>query len=162
MEKISDHISWGEATKSQYATRNGIVNEPSLEHIVNMRRVANDCFEPLRTTHGRAIGISSFYRCVELNKAIGGSATSDHCKGCSIDVDADIYNNGISNSDIFHFFLERSGDIDFDQLILEYPDEKGEPRWVHISKRESGNRGQVLVATKKGYLTYDAWIETTD
>ena len=81
MEKISDHISWNEATKSQTATRRGIDNFPNEIQLSNMRLVANKCFEPLRNWPGKAIGISSFFRSPELNTAIGGSKTSQHCAG---------------------------------------------------------------------------------
>lgn len=146
--KVSDNISLTEATKSQTATRKGIDNNPNAEQLKNMRLVAENCFQPLREMYGKAIGISSFFRSEVLNKAIGGSRTSDHCKGKAIDIDADIYNNGITNADIFEWLKEN---VPFDQLIWEYGNDK-EPNWVHVSFRKSGNRGQVLKATKKGYI----------
>jgi zinc D-Ala-D-Ala carboxypeptidase len=145
---ISDNISFSEATKSQIATRKGIDNTPNDEALENMRLVANMCFQPLREHFNKALGISSFYRSKELNRAIGGSQTSDHCRGCAIDIDADIYNNGISNADIFNWLKDN---VDFDQLIWEYGSDK-EPNWVHVSYRKEGNRNQILKATKKGYV----------
>lgn len=147
MKRISDHISFAEATKSQTAIRKEIDNTPSDEQLAAMRYVAENGFEPLRMHHGKAIGISSFLRVELLNLAIGGSKTSGHVKGNSIDIDADIYNNGISNKEIFDFYYK--GDIEFDQLIMEYPDDEGEPRWVHLSiKADGNNRGEVLVAER--------------
>jgi hypothetical protein len=146
--RISKHISYAEAIKSQTAERKGIDNTPPDRIIENMKIVANRCFEPLRAKHGKPIGISSFYRSPELNKAIGGSTTSDHCKGCAIDIDADIFNNGITNKEIFDFLKDN---VDFDQLISEYGTEDN-PAWVHVSYRKEGNRKQVLRATKKGYI----------
>lgn len=143
MENISEHISWAEATKSQEAVRNGIENIPGPAEIENMRRIANNYFEPLRKYHGKPIGVSSFFRSKELNKAIGGSETSDHCNGCAIDIDADIFNNGISNRKIFEYFKDNY----FDQLIWEFGD-KENPAWVHISLRKTGNRQQILRAIK--------------
>lgn len=111
-----------------------------------MRLVAEKCFQPLREHFDRPIGISSFYRSPELNKAIGGSKTSDHCKGRAIDIDADIY-GGITNKEIFDWLREN---VEFDQLISEYGTEDN-PAWVHVSYREGENRGMVLRATKSGY-----------
>lgn len=144
---ISENISFTEATKSQTAQRRGIDNTPSEEVLANMRLVAEKCFQPLRKMYGEPIGISSFYRSKELNKAIGGSATSDHCLGRAIDIDADIYNNGITNAMIFDWLREN---VEFDQLIWEYGTDQN-PAWVHVSYREGENRGMVLKATKSGY-----------
>ncbi len=158
--KVSEHISLKEATKSQTATRNSIDNTPDELQLGNMQRVANDCFEPLRRAKNIPLGISSFFRCPTLNKAIGGSVTSQHCatedsKGinaAAIDIDADIY-GGITNKEIFNWL---KANVEFDQLISEFPDETGEPRWVHISKREHTNRNQVLKAIRKnGRVSYE-------
>jgi len=151
VDNISDHISYKEATKSNTATRKGIDNTPNGDQIFNMMLVANHCFEPLREYHDDAIGISSFFRSGELNSAIGGSQTSQHCAGeeteleeAAIDIDADIYNTGITNCEIFHFLKDN---VEFDQLIWEFGSDD-EPAWVHVSYRKDGNRGEILVAYK--------------
>lgn len=149
MDKISDHISYKEATRSRTAKRRGISNIPTTFQLSNMSMVANECFEPLRTWHNDSIGVSSFMRSKELNTAIKGSKTSQHMQGAysmkkegAIDIDADIYETGITNAEIFHWLEEN---VEFDQLIWEYGDDK-EPAWVHVSYREGANRGDVLVA----------------
>ena len=139
--KISEHISYDEATKSQTATRNGIENIPSGEEMARMKIVANECFEPVRAWHGKPIAISSFFRSYDLNEEIGGSETSDHVKGCAIDMDADVFNNGVTNKEIFDWCR---ANLEFDQLIWEFGT-KDNPAWVHISYRtKSTNRNQVL------------------
>lgn len=145
--RISKHISYAEGVKSNTAKRKGIDNTPPLQVLMNMKLVAEECFEPLRRKHGKPIGISSFYRSPELNTAIGGSKTSDHCKGCAIDIDADIYNNGITNKEIFEWLR---ANVEFDQLIWEYGTDDN-PAWVHVSYRARGNRGQVMRASSSGY-----------
>jgi len=150
--KVSEHISIGEATRSQTATRKGIDNTPDERQLGNMQRVANDCFEPLRRAKNIPIGISSFFRCPNLNKAIGGSETSQHCatedsKGinaAAIDIDADIY-GGITNREIFTWL---KANVEFDQLIWEFGTDEN-PNWVHISRREHSNRNQILRAIRK-------------
>ena len=151
-ENISDHITWVEATKSQDAVRLGIDNTPNEQQLINMKLVANKCFEPLRSWYDKPIGISSFFRSSEINRRVGGSKTSQHCCGeisgkeeAAIDIDADMFNNGLTNKQIF-FWLKES--VEFDQLIWEFGDDNN-PAWVHISYRNGGNRKQVLKAIKE-------------
>lgn len=138
---ISNHISYYEGTYSPTAVAKGLNNEPSLNQLKAMRLVAVKCFEPLRMWANVPLSINSFFRGKELNAAIGGSSTSQHCKGEAIDIDG---KGKISNAKIFHFLKEN---VEFDQLIGEFP-VNGEPAWVHVSYSEMGNRGQILVASK--------------
>lgn len=140
MEKISDHISYIEAIKSQQAIRNKIDNTPNEEQLKAMRLVAEKCFEPLREWAGKPIGISSFFRNKEVNRLIGGASNSQHLKGEAIDIDADIYNNGITNAEIFFFIKDN---LDFDQLIWEFGNDE-QPQWVHVSYSATKNRKQIL------------------
>ena len=84
---ISKHVSYKEGVYSITATRLGIDNTPGDDQIHFMEIIAEKVFEPLREWVGGPIKINSFYRCPELNKAIGGSATSQHCKGQAMDID---------------------------------------------------------------------------
>ena len=90
LEKISKHISAREATESYTAKRKGIENIPNEYQLTNMVGVAENVFEPLRKWVGGPIKINSFFRSVDLNKAIGGSSKSQHCQGRAIDID-DVY-----------------------------------------------------------------------
>ena len=82
---ISKHISYKEGVYSNTATRRGIDNTPNKEQLNNMELIANEVFEPLREWVAGPIKINSFFRCPELNTAIGGSSKSQHCKGQAID-----------------------------------------------------------------------------
>ena len=138
--KVSQNITLGEATKSQTATRLKIDNTPNEEALLNMKHVAENVFEPIRKHFGIPIGISSFYRSPKLNKAVKGSKTSQHTKGEAIDIDADIF-GGVTNAEIFEFVREN---LDYDQLIWEYGNDKN-PAWVHVSlKRVGNNKKQIL------------------
>jgi len=151
MEMISNHINYYEATNSQTATAKGIKNEPNIDQLKAMRLVAVRCFEPLRMWANVPLSINSFFRGEALNKAIGGAASSQHCKGEAIDIDG---KGKISNAKIFHFLKENTT---FDQILAEFP-VNGEPAWVHISYSERGNRGQILTATKvKGKTVYSPY-----
>ena len=81
MEKISKHISFKEGIKSNTATRLGINNRPDDYQVSNMVNIAVNLFEPLREFVGGPIKINSFFRCEDLNRAIGGSSRSQHCEG---------------------------------------------------------------------------------
>ena len=88
--KISDHITYAEAIHSNTAKRKGIDNTPNPNQIEAMKLIAEKVFEPLREWAGGPIKVNSFFRSPELNTAIGGSKTSQHCKGQAIDID-DVY-----------------------------------------------------------------------
>jgi len=124
---ISNHISDKEGVYSITATRLGIDNIPNKKQLVNMELVALKIFEPVREFLGRPIHINSFFRCPELNKAIGGSTRSQHCKGEAIDLDVAYGDN--PNAKIFNYIKDN---LDFDQLIWEFGDDNN-PNWVHVS-----------------------------
>lgn len=136
MKNISEHISYSEATISQTAIRMGIKNEPDEHHIKRMVLVAEKCFEPIRIHYGKPITVTSFFRSLELNKAIGGSSkTSQHMQGEAIDFVCENMKEMIS-------WIRKN--IEFDQLIYEYGDDQS-PAWIHISYTEQRpNRNQVL------------------
>jgi zinc D-Ala-D-Ala carboxypeptidase len=132
---ISKHISLKESTFSATATRLGIDNIPTSEHLICMKLVAEKCFEPLREWYKKPIRINSFYRGSKLNKAVKGSLSSQHCKGEAIDMDAGSIEE---NKKLFEWC---KANLDFDQLINEY-----NFSWVHISyTNKKQNRKQILV-----------------
>ncbi len=148
MDNISEHITYLEATKSQQAVRCGIKNNPNPDELASMRILANKVFEPLRLYFGKPIGISSFYRNAGVNAMIGGSRTSQHCKGEAMDIDADIF-GGVTNKQIFDYIRKN---LDFDQLIWEFGTNEN-PAWVHVSYSKN-NRKQVLISELKDGKTY--------
>jgi len=150
--QLTTHISLTEATKSNTAERLGIDNFPNSYILSKMQETATQLFEPLRIFVGEPIYISSFYRSPELNKVIGGSSQSQHCKGEAIDID-DVYSNRYTNADYFNYIKEN---LPFDQLIWEFGDDES-PSWVHMSYTEDlkERRGRILRAIKeKGKTIY--------
>lgn len=144
---ISDHISLKEAVRSNTAKRLGIDNMPDNETLVTMQITAQHVFEPLRRHFNEPIYISSFYRCKELNTAIGGSTRSQHCKGEAIDID-DVYSKA-TNADFFNYIKDK---LEFDQLIWEFGDDES-PDWVHVSYSLGKNRMRILKAIKENGRT---------
>lgn len=139
--KISNNVSYQEAIKSNTAIKNGIDNRPNEEQLSEMKLIANKIFQPIREHFGVSIAISSFFRSVELNKKIGGSSRSQHCKGQAMDLDADVYGQ-ITNAQIFNFIKDN---LVFDQLIWEFGTDEN-PNWVHVSYKITENRNKILVS----------------
>jgi hypothetical protein len=153
MNKISKHISYKEATRSATALRLGIDNIPGEYELQNMEMVAKKVFEPLREAINAPIKINSFYRCEELNKAIGGASkngkqTSQHCQGRAIDID-DVYGN-VSNAYMYYYIKDN---LDWDVLIWEFGTDHN-PDWVHVSYvDEDFNRKRCLRAIRENGKT---------
>ena len=145
--KVSDNITYKEALRSNTAKRLGIENVPDEFTLETMQITAEHVFEPVRKHFNEPIYISSFYRCEELNKAIGGSSKSQHCKGEAIDID-DVYSKA-TNADFFNYIKDK---LEFDQLIWEFGDDKN-PDWVHVSYSLGNNRMRILKAIKENGRT---------
>jgi hypothetical protein len=148
--KISEHLDLSEVTRSETAKRKGVSNEPTPEHLENFKKLAENVFEPIRNHFGVPIHISSGYRSKALNAAIGGSATSQHCKGEAIDIDMDGSSKGVTNKMVFDYI---KANIKFDQMIWEFGNDTN-PDWVHVSYDSYGKqRGQILKAIKSNGAT---------
>lgn len=148
--QLSKHLSLAEISRSETAKRKGINNTPSGEHLENFKKLAENIFEPIREHFRVPIHISSGYRSKELNSAIGGSATSQHCSGEAIDIDMDGSASGVTNAQVFNFIKDN---LQFDQLIWEFGSDSN-PDWVHVSYETTGKqRKQILKAVKSGGKT---------
>jgi hypothetical protein len=114
----------------------------------NFKKLAENVFQPIREHFGVPIHISSGYRSAALNKAVGGSASSQHCTGEAIDIDMD--GTSITNAQIFNFIKDN---LNFDQMIWEFGTDTN-PDWVHVSYESTGKqRKQILVAKRVGGKT---------
>ena len=152
---LTKNFGYQEMIKSSTADRLGISNDATREHVINLVNLCNFILQPVRDEFG-PIRINSGYRSPALNKAVGGSKTSQHCNGQA----ADFESSKVSNPDLAKW-IEKN--LIFDQLILEFYDGV-DPNsgWVHCSYRLDGNnRGSTLTALrvpgktqyKKGLLT---------
>lgn len=147
--KLSQYVSLSEVTKSDTATKRGIDNSPTPEHLENLKVICTEVFDKVREHFGVPIFISSGYRSAALNKAIGGSSTSDHNLGKALDLDQDFKGNGVTNKQVFDYIKQN---LDFDQLIWEFGSNDN-PDWVHVGYRKGANRKQILRAKKVGSKT---------
>jgi len=142
--QISKHLTFEECTQSDTADKLGIRNNnPNDDVVENMKLLAENVFEPIREHFKTPIYISSMYRGLVLNQAIGGSLTSQHCSGQAMDIDMGDKGKP-SNFEIFQYIKKN---LDFDQLIYEFGTSKN-PAWVHVSYSKTKNRKQVLKARK--------------
>ena len=144
--QLTSHFSLDELTHSNKAYELGIDNYPSPDEVINLGRLANK-LEEIRSILNKPIHITSGYRCLELNRAIGSSDTSQHVKGCAADFQID----GLTPSEIINFIL--SYKIEFDQVIEEH---LGGKSWVHISVPDRGKkaRKQALTIDEHGTRSF--------
>ena len=141
---LSANFTLKELTKSDTATRLGIDNTPDEAVIESLRLLCENILQPVRDHFGKPVKISSGYRSPELNSspAVGGSKTSDHCKGQAVDFEID----GLSNPDVAQWIMDN---LTYSQLILEFY-VQGEPNsgWIHCSYNPEKLIKQELTAVK--------------
>ena len=137
--KLSKNFALSEITHSNTAKRLGIENEPTEKHLQNMQHLVDNLLQPLRDAVG-PIRISSGYRNPSLNRAIGGSVSSQHCKGEALDIQ--FWQMGKMMNELIYEWILDSG-LEFDQMINEF-----DFAWIHISLKAKDNRKQVLEAYK--------------
>lgn len=129
------YFTIAELCKSDTADRLGIDNRLPKDLLPNVENLITEVLDPLREWYGKPITVNSGFRSPALNKAVGGSATSDHMQGRAADITG---GSPAENKKLFN--LVQSLCLPFDQLI----DEKNFA-WVHVSYRnEKENRKQVL------------------
>lgn len=140
--KLTEHFTVEEMIVSPTAKKLGLSNVPTAEHIENMRYCCEKILEPVRAKFG-PVTINSSYRAPLVNKAVGGSKTSQHVNGQAIDFEV----KGVDNKKVADWVADN---LEFDQVILEfYAAGDKNSGWVHASiKKEGGNRKQRLIATK--------------
>ena len=136
--RLTAHFSLAEFTRSESAKRHGVSNQPTPEHVQNIKILCERVLEPIRMKFGPLI-LSSGYRSKVLNHYIGGSLKSQHCEGKAADLDMDGV-DGVTNKEIFEYI---KNELEFDQLINEF-----NYSWIHVSYNLGKNRKQVLDALK--------------
>jgi uncharacterized protein YcbK (DUF882 family) len=138
--KLSENFSLEELSK----TSTGLDNTPNKEQIENLRQLAINVLQPARDALG-PIKVTSAFRAPAVNSKVGGASSSQHTKGEA----ADLMMSG-GQKKLLEWII---ANLEFDQIISEFPDANGNPQWVHVSYRESGNRNQKLKAIKSNGKT---------
>lgn len=149
--QLTKNFSLAELLKSNTADTLGYTEQydPPQSVIDNLTMLTVNILQPLRDYLKKPVTVSSGYRCKRVNKAIGGVASSQHQSGEAADI------QGASNQEIFEAIKKL--DLPVDQCIVEFRNENGEPRWIHVSYSSKRQRGQFLEAYKvHGVTKYKA------
>jgi len=142
---LSKNFALKEFTESVTAIRNSVDNSPTPEHIRNIQLLVKFVLQPLREALSKPIKVTSGYRSESLNKLIGGSKRSQHCKGQAADIQFRV-DGVMDNKAIWDKIIEL--ELPFDQMINEF-----EFSWIHISYNHEHNRNSLLEAYKENGRT---------
>lgn len=141
--KLSKHVTLLEFEYSDAAIRHSIPNKMNATQLAKAIDICEAIFEPLRAHFGKPIRINSGFRSVAVNRRIGGSSTSQHCKGEALDLDI-----GLAE------FLWIKENLPYNQLIFEFGTDT-DPGWIHVSFKKGAPKRPVLRAVKiKGKTVY--------
>jgi len=139
--KLSEHFSLDEFTASETALRRGIDNTPSPAVTEKLRMLAATLEQVRALLGNNSIRISSGYRCLELNRAIGSGDLSAHVLGYAVDFTCPKFGTPKEVAQEI-----ASSSIKFDQLILEgVSSNNSNGIWIHLSI-DPRNRREVLTA----------------
>lgn len=145
--RISTNFFFSEVIKSDTAEAKGWSNRPNVIQLLNCQRTSSIILQPLRNQLQRSVHVSSWFRSLQLNTAIGGSKTSSHMKGLAVDISVAGYSTRRLAQIIVHLGLP------FDQMIMERFESKKRPgtwvEWLHIAVAAPGEKPkfETLVAS---------------
>lgn len=140
---LTKNFTLEEMVKSETALRYGIGNTPGEIEIENLKRLCEQILQPVRDHFQKGVKVNSGYRTPEVNEKVGGSKTSDHCKGQAADIEIP----GLANYDLANWI---KNNMTYTQLILEfYTPGVPDSGWVHVSYDPNNLKKQDLTATKK-------------
>jgi zinc D-Ala-D-Ala carboxypeptidase len=153
--KLTANFSLDELIKSQVAERKGINNNPSPMQIDNLRALAVNILQPIRSQFAKPLIISSGFRCAQLCIEIGSSINSEHCAD-NKSAAADFEIPGVDNKELAEWI---KSNLEYNQLILEfYRDGEPSSGWVHCSYSTDLNKKQSLIAYRQdGKVQYRPW-----
>lgn len=141
--KLTANFTLNELTQSETALRKGLDNAPTQEVISALQVLAVNVLQPVRDHYGKGVKVNSGYRSPEVNASVGGSKTSDHCKGQAADIEIP----GVANAELAAYIRD---ELQFTQLILEfYTPGVPDSGWVHVSYDPANLKKQVMTATKR-------------
>lgn len=145
----SKYLTVEKATKSDTAKKHNVKNSIDIEeHYENLMYLGCNIYDVLYEHFGSSLCVNSCYRNEKVNNLVGGSSTSQHCKGQAIDLSV---NGKYRNREIIQYIFDNK--LDYDQIIWEYGDNVN-PAWVHVSLKKENNRKKLTRAVKSGGGTH--------
>ena len=145
--KLTENFTLAEMTKSETALRYDMDNTPGEAEIANLKLLAENVLQPVRNHYKRGVKVNSGFRHPEVNAKVGGSKTSDHCRGQAADIEIP----GVPNAELAEWIRDN---LEFRQLILEfYTPGVPDSGWVHVSYVAGDNKKQVMTAMKENGKT---------
>ena len=140
---LTVNFTLSEMVKSDTALRHDMDNTPGEVEIANLKTLCEKVLQPVRDQFKTGVKVNSGFRHSEVNAKVGGSKTSDHCKGQAADIEIP----GIANADLAVWIMEN---LTYTQLILEfYTPGVPDSGWVHVSYDPANLKKQNLTATKR-------------
>lgn len=135
-DQVTADFTFGEFLRSEAAVRHGLDNTPSATHLANILGVLVPGMQRIRDELGVPVQITSGYRAPAVNRAVGGSASSQHQLGLAADFVAPRFG---SPRAIARHLQPRMEELRIDQLIFE-------GTWVHVSFDPAKPRHEALTA----------------
>lgn len=143
MTQLTRNFSLHELTKSETAMRHDMENNPGPAETANLTELAGKVLQPIRDHYQKGVKVNSGFRHPDVNAKVGGSRTSDHCRGMAADIEIP----GVANAELADWIQKH---LEFTQLILEfYTPGIPDSGWVHVSYDPKNLKKQVMTATKK-------------
>jgi hypothetical protein len=143
MTQLTANFSLHELTKSETALRLDMPNEPGATEIANLTLLAGEVLQKVRSHYGKGVKVNSGYRSPDVNAKVGGSRTSDHCRGMAADIEIP----GVPNAELAEWI---KANLPFTQVILEfYTQGIPDSGWVHVSYDPANLKKQTLTAVKQ-------------
>ena len=140
---FTKNFTLSELIKSETALRHDMDNTPPQDVISNLQELAVYVLQPVRDHFARGVKVNSGYRSPDVNAKVGGSRTSDHCRGMAADIEIP----GVPNYELAEWISEN---LPFTQVILEfYTPGIPDSGWVHVSYDPGNLKKQSLTATKQ-------------
>ena len=141
--KLTPNSSLAVMTKSEAAPPHDILDAPAAEQLSDLTILCECVLQPVRERFGMPVKVNSGFRSAKVNTKVGGSKTSDHCRGMAADIEIP----GLANAELAQWIVDN---LSFRQVILEfYTPGIPDSGWVHVSYNPGDNKKQVLTATKK-------------
>jgi hypothetical protein len=145
--QLTNNFTLAEMVKSDTALRHDMDNTPGETEIENLKRLCEQILQPIREHFKTGVKVNSGFRHPEVNAKVGGSKTSDHCKGQAADIEIP----GIPNADLAAWIMDN---LTYTQLILEfYTPGVPDSGWVHVSYDPANLKKEILTATKQNGKT---------